>query len=233
MKKLSLLSALFFSTVATHAATVNWQAGIDTGFADSSGAALAQRNLLRIGYFTISNGAVAGLANPTVANVGSLNSSFREFGQARVGDTFGVDGSFQANTNFSYPSNPSFSPSSQIYIWAVKATNTATLATVLSTVTEQAIFYVPSASNLAWKFPATDTSPTGPTLDIQQASTTFGGIYLAGSYQLFNPSVTAAFGTTSGAVQLQAVSAVPEASTFIFGVATILAAVGSRRRGCR
>ena len=86
MKKLTLLAACALTCLAAHGATVNWQAGVDTGFATSTSAALAQGNYIRLGYFTISDVAVQALALPTVVNVAALDTNFVQFGQAQVGD---------------------------------------------------------------------------------------------------------------------------------------------------
>ena len=239
MKKLSLFAALLLSTFGSRAATVNWAAGIDTGFADSTGAALAQNNLLRIGYFnTLNDTAVMALRIPTVANVSALNADFVEFGEARIGDVFGVAAAFQKASTFLYSANPTFDKTGtvlaqhqQMYVWAFKATNNTSLATVLTSVTEQAIIYKPFASSANWKWPASDTLSTN--IDISEAKLPSGGVYLAGIYQPSNASVAAAFVSAGGApgtysaVQLQAV---PEPSTLTFWGLAVVAAGGARRR---
>src|SRR4051812_36097424 len=96
MKKLSLLLASVFASLTAHGATVNWSAQNDVGFASSNTAALTIANCIRLGYFTISDAAVAALADPTVGNVATLDASFVQFGQAQVGEAFGVDGFFQS-----------------------------------------------------------------------------------------------------------------------------------------
>ena len=244
MKKLTLLVACIFAGITAHGATVNWQAGVDTGFATSTGAALTQGNYIRLGYFSFNplnttaqnDAAVVALANPTVTNVGTLNSNFVQFGQAQVGDTFGLDGFFQKASAFSYAANPTFNTTKQMYMWVMKASNNTSLSAAMGTVTQQAIFYEPfgtgtSPNAAQWQFPATDIS-TAKSPDIGDAKTSLGGVYLAGSYQASNAALSAILASPAGAVQLQAVasSPVPEPSTLAVGVLTILTAAGVRRR---
>jgi hypothetical protein len=229
MKKLSLLLASVFASVTAHGATVNWSAQTDVGFASSNTAALTQGNYIRLGYFTISDAAVAALANPTVGNVAALDASFVQFGQAQVGDAFGLDGFFQSTANFSYASNPGFDNTKQAYMWVVKASNNATLGSALSSVTEQAIFYEPKGTDARWEFPATDIATKSP--DVGNAKTSLGGVYLAGTFVASNAALTAInAGNPTGAVQLQAVIAVPEPSSLAVGLLTILTAASVRRR---
>ena len=229
MKKLSFLLASVFASLTVHGATVNWSAQVDVGFASSNNAALSQGNYIRLGYFAISDAAVAALANPTVGNVATLNASFVQFGRAQVGDAFGLDGFFQSASNFSYSANPSFDNTKQAYMWVVKAGNNTTLGNALSSVTEQAIFYESKATNSQWAFPATDVATKSP--DIGDAKTSLGGVYLAGTFVASNAALTAINGgIPTGAVQLQGVTAVPEPSTLTGGVLTFLTATSVRRR---
>ena len=240
MKKLSLLAACLITGITAHGATVNWSAQVDAGFATSTGAALAQGNYIRLGYFSISDAAVAALADPTVGNVATLNANFVQFGQTQVGDTFAIDGFFQTSSVFSYASNPTFDFTRQIYMWVLKASNNSTLGAALGSVTEQAIFYEPfgvagsSPNKAEWQFPASDIA-TAKAPDIGDAKTSLGGVYLAGSFVASNAALTAInSGNPTGAVQLQAASGgpppVPEPSTLAVGFLTVLAAAGARRR---
>lgn len=231
MKKLTLTFCAAFSAIAAHGATVNWgDTGQQTGFADSSTAALAVGNWIRIGYFPISDALIsAGLSTPS-----TLNTSFQEFGSIQIGTgTGGFAGTFQGTAVLNYVANPSFTGANQqIYIWALKATDNTSVSTALSTVTEQAIFYAPKATFTNWIFPATDGA-TAPTVDIGDPKAS--GTYLAGSYVASNAALTsiyngAGISGTIGAVQLQTVAAVPEPSTVAFGALAALAAAGVRRR---
>jgi len=234
MKKLTLLAACVFAGIAAHGATVNWSAQGDTGFADSTNAALAQGNFIRLGYFSIPDASVLLLASPTVANVATLNASFVQFGQTTVGNAFGVDAFFAAGSIFSYASNPTFDVTHQMYVWVIKATNNTSLANALLSVTEQAIVYEPfgpagsSPNKAKWQFPATDIA-TAPTPDLGDAKLPFGGVYLAGSYQASNAALTTIKGAATGAVQLQAV---PEPSTIVLGAVAPLMVAGRRKRRC-
>ena len=232
MKKLTLLTLCVFANIAAYSATVNWSAQVDTGFADSTNAALAQGNFIRLGYFSIPDASVLLLASPTVANVATLNASFVQFGQTTVGQSFGVNGFFAASSVFSYALNPTFDVTHQMYVWVTKATNNTTLANALNSVTEQAIFYEPfgpagsSPNKAKWQFPATDIT-TAPTPDLGDTKPSLGGVYLAGSYQPSNAALTTILGTAAGAVQLQAV---PEPSTIVLGAIAALMVAGRRKR---
>jgi hypothetical protein len=234
MKKLTLLTLCVFADIAAYGATINWSAQVDTGFADSTNAALAQGNFIRLGYFSIPDASVLLLASPTVANVATLNASFVQFGQTTVGNAFGVDGFFAAGSTFSYASNPTFDVTHQMYVWVIKATNNTSLANALLSVTEQAIVYEPfgpagsSPNKAKWQFPATDIT-TAPTPDLGDAKPSLGGVYLAGSYQPSNAALTTILGTATGAVQLQAV---PEPSTIVLGAVAALMVAGRRKRRC-
>lgn len=236
MKKLSIFIACLAAGISAHGATVNWSAQTDTGFASSNGAALAQGNYIRLGYFNFNsnlasnNAQVAAFANPTLSNVATLNSNFVQFGTAQVGDAFNFDGFFQAGSAFSYFANPSFDLTKQVYMWVIKASNNGTLGSALGSVTEQAIFYAPKTSNAEWAFPASENAfATSP--DIGHAKPSLGGVILAGSYQASNTFLTSINGgNPTGAIQLQGVTAVPEPSTFLAGIFALFAAAGARRR---
>ncbi|MCX6982490.1 MAG: PEP-CTERM sorting domain-containing protein [Verrucomicrobia bacterium] len=235
MKKLTLLAACVFAGIAAHGATVNWSAQVDTGFADSTNAALAQGNFIRLGYFSIPDASVLLLASPTVTNVATLNASFVQFGQTTVGQSFGINGFFAASSLFSYASNPSFDLTHQMYVWVIKATDNTSLANALLSVTEQAIVYEPfgvagsSINKAKWQFPATDIT-TAPTPDLGDTKPSLGGVYLAGSYQPSNAALTTINGgNPTGAVVLQAV---PEPSTIVLGAVAALMVAGRRKRRC-
>jgi MYXO-CTERM domain-containing protein len=218
MKKLSFLIASILSTAAAHGATVNWGATNSPGTGIVDGAtdlALAQGDAIHIGYFTISDSSVAALANPTSANLTTLNSSWVDIADSTIGTGTSTNGIF------SQASTPTLSGAAfghQIYVWAWNAST-------LGGTTQQAIFYEPSSSNSSWNFPGSNLAST--TIDINQAAS---GTFLAGTYEASNASISAILGAGSGAVQLQAVVAVPEPSSFTFGALAALAAAGTRRR---
>jgi hypothetical protein len=220
MKNLPFLIAglLSAAAAAAHGATVNWSAEINTGLVDgATNLALAQGDAVHIGYFTIPDSAVAALANPTSANLTTLNSSWVDIADSTIGTGTSTNGIFSA------ASTPTLSGAAighQIYVWAWNAGS-------LGSTTQQAIFYEPSSSNSNWNFP---TNLGSTTIDISQAAS---GTYLAGVYEASNASISgpSILGPGSGAVQLQTVASVPEPSTFTFGaLAVFVAAVGTRTR---
>ena len=221
MKKTFLAAACIFTVVAAEATTVNWSAANDTGFATANGTVLSTGNLLRLGYFTISDAQVALLAIPTPANLTALNTAWHVIADSTVGSGTGVAGS---TSNASSVTLASGDFSHQIYIWALNA------STVVGA-SQQAIFYEPSTTLPSWNLPGSNGPTISTTIDIGEAKTP-GGTYLAGSYQASNASVTTTFNTaglpgTKGAVLLQAI---PEPSTLAFCVLAAIGATGSRRR---
>jgi len=210
---------------AAHSATINWGAQVDTGLVgivNANGtAAVASGDLIRLGYFTVSNSIVQ--ANKS--NLSVLSADWVSLADAHIGDGTGYDGTF---ASVATPTLTAGEFSHQLYVWALNAP-TVTAAT------QQAIFYEPSSSNANWVAPGSNISQT--TIDIGDAKTSLGGVYLAGSYQYPNASITSIFNSagapgTYGAIQLESVAPtpVPEPSTFAVGVLAAFAAAGVRRR---
>lgn len=232
MKKFGVLLAAMFATVAAQAATVNWGAAIDTGLIDTSGAALAQGNYVRVGYFgTLSNALVSSNAL-TLSGIGTLNADFHQFDSSTIGAGTFAAGSFSASSQPSYSTLPGFNPANQqIYIWALKSTDTSSLANALATATQTAIGYVPFANNAQWQFPANDLAQS-KVIDLSGLSSSsrqiLAGTYVAGT----SASLTSIFGSPNSALQLApvAITGVPEPSTLAVGFLTILTAAGVRRR---
>lgn len=223
MRKLFLTVCCSFTAAVGHSATVNWNATADTGLALANNSALTQGNLIRLGYFTISDSAVvAAKSNPT-----TLNNSWRSIADSTVGFGTGFDASFSVATSPAILSGADFGH--QIYLWVLNAPT-------IGAATQQSIFYEPSANNSSWSFPATNAGNVSTTIDIGQAKTALGGIYLAGNYQASNAAVTSIFVGAGappgvyGAVQLESVSPVPEPSTFLVGAFAAMAGVSLRRR---
>ena len=224
MRKLFLTVSCIFIAAVAHSATVNWNATADTGLALANNSALTQGNLIRLGYFTISDSAVvAAKSNPT-----TLNNSWRSIADSTVGFGTGFDASFSVATSPAILSGADFGH--QIYLWTLNAPT-------VGAATQQAIFYEPAANNSAWSFPGSNAGNVSTTIDIGQAKNPpLGGVYLAGNYQASNAAVTSVFISAGappgvyGAVQLESVTPVPEPSTFLVGAFAAMAAVGLRKR---
>ena len=232
MKKFPLIIALVFTAVCARGASVGWNAVIDTGLVDNVGAgtAVPTGNWIRLGFFSgLTDLQVQVFA--TAGNQTALNNAFKDFATATVGTGTSTPGIFSVSSTPSYSTLDVGMPNHQMYLWALLAApaNNTNATTASLNATAQAIFYEPSGSNSSWAFPALDTSPT-KTIDISQAKISLGGVYLAGSYQSSNASISGILGAGAGAVQLQTVTAVPEPSTLTFGALAALAAAGARRR---
>jgi len=231
MKRLLLvICGIVFATVS-HAATVNWSAlpngGANAGLVDDTAAALATGNFLRIGYFTGLTASQISSNALTLSGISTLDSNFHQFDSTTVGlGSENFAGTFNKASSPSYASLPGFTPSSQIYFWALKATNNNSLSLALGSTTATAIAYVPFANLSSWQFPATDGSPatTISVSDLIDANAQF----LAGTFPGNVPSLNSPFGATNHALQLATV--VPEPSILTFCALAALTAAGSRRR---
>ncbi len=241
MKTFSALIAAVFTSVAAHGATVGWQAAIDTGLIDSSGAALAQGNFVRIGYFANFSDAQVTSNAATLSGISALNSDFRQFASATIGTGSFAAASFAINSSPTYASL-ALQPGGfdqvahpQIYFWVLKATNNSTLATAVSSATESAIAYLPSGSGnpnaTAWQFPASDLT-IGKTLDISDLAGASRQI-LDGTYvSTGTPALDGIFGTTNNHALKLAVVAVPEPSVIAMGAVAAMMMAGRRKRRC-
>ena len=220
MKNIITLILAVVTLGGAHAATVNWgaDANFDLVLHDSSGALLSDNSLVRIGFFSLSDAAIQGLASPTPANLATLGASFTVFDSAQVGDGFGNDpGAFTKNSIVPIGGLAN----QQIYYWVLNGTSVATS-------NQQAIFYRNKVTDLDWAFPANDISAT--TVDAGDlrglgGTISSGSVVLAGSY-LTNSIPGAIYnGGPTSAIQLQGLAApVPEPSAFVFG---LLAGVGA------
>jgi hypothetical protein len=229
MKKLAFLLFGIFNAVVAHGASLNWGAQTTTGILDGTGAALALGNYVQVGYFgSLTNNQVSSLAaNDTPAAINALAADFHVFDYTQIGNGTGLAGTFAKASTHSYASLSGFVPGSQVYFWVLDSTNTSSLGNALSTVTQQAIGYVPSATLASWQFPASDASPAS-TIDVYDLANTSGAVMLAGtSVSSDSASLDSILGTGNTAVEL---APVPEPSSFLFGALTALASATIRRR---
>ena len=244
MKKILFILAGVFTAGISHGATVNWNAFIDTGVIAqgapaASAPALALNNWVQIGYFkTLSDAQVtidaATLSGPN--STATLATDFFTFGSLQITPSganvpnsgqgaAGPGGWQQATNNFLYSANPTFVTGHQLYFWAMNSTSTGSLGAAEASVTQQAIFTLPT-----WTFPASDVSSVS--YDITSLSSASRQM-LYGTYipSVNNTNLTAAgFPSLNNAVQLGTVSPVPEPSSLTFGALAALVAAGSRRR---
>lgn len=227
MRFLPLILLCIANMTACHAASVSWGAAIDTGIIDSAGAALVAPNVVRIGYFgTLTNSQIQANAL-TSSGISTLNSDWHQFAQSTIATNTFAPGSFSESSSPLYSSLSGFTPSSQIYFWALKSSDPVN--NPLTTVTQTAIGYVPFANLPSWRFPSSDVSP-GVSIDVSQFSNA-NSVFLAGIYVGANSaSLNSIFGPGNHAVQLANVSAVPEPSSFAIGLIAVFAAAGSRNR---
>jgi hypothetical protein len=224
-----ITSCVLINSTTSSAATVAWGAAIDTGIIDTGSAALAQGNYVRIGYFgTLTNAQIQADAT-TPAGITALNADFHEFANTTIGTNTSAAGSFSINSSPTYASLSGFTPSSQMYFWALDSTNHTSLSNALSTVTQTAIAYVPLANNSNWQFPATDIAAT-KSPDIKDLSNA-NAVFLAGSYVSgTTASLTPIFSSPNHALQLATVGAAPEPSRIMYFGIALLGLIWRRRR---
>ncbi|MDB6004235.1 MAG: hypothetical protein JWR15_1222 [Prosthecobacter sp.] len=224
-----LIASIAFLNADTYAATVTWGDINDTALIDAGGALLTQGNYVRIGYFgTLSNSQIQTDAQ-TTAGIALLNADFHEFATTKIGQGTGTDGLFSINSTPTYASLTGFSPNSQIYFWALDATNNTSLTTALSSITQTAIGYVPFANNGQWQFPASDIAPAKG-IDLSDLSNA-NRVVLAGTYVSgTTASVTAVLGSPNHALQLSSVTAAPEPSRVMLLGLSVLGLIWRRRR---
>ena len=159
------------------AATVGWGSDQLNSLAMANGTtmlngttvpALTTRALLRIGYFTISDSAIA--SNFVSGNTAAITAAFQEFGTpnaVHVGDGYNTNGVWSAT---SVNVNPTFT-GQRIHIWAYD-TNTAGAAT------QWGIFTNTSAAN--WLFPSDTPLPGTANVDLSQVPHDSTGLIVGG-----------------------------------------------------
>jgi hypothetical protein len=227
-----VLAVALLSSGRAYSATVAWGDTIDTGIIDSSGAALPVGNYVRIGYFgTLTNSQIQANAQ-TPAGIAALNADFHQFAISTIGtNTGGTAGLFSSSDSPTYASLSGFTPSSQIYFWALEATNNSSITTALSTATQTAIAYVPFANNSNWQFPASDIAAS-KTIDLAELSNA-NAVILAGLYKsATSASLTPALGSPNHALQLSTITAAPEPSKMLLILAGSGLVMVRRRRRC-
>jgi hypothetical protein len=140
---------------------------VDNGFSLADGSNLAVGNLVRIGTFDITDGVIAANAG----NIAFLNSHFIEFGNARIGDGFGVA------EHFSKESIANSGPSglniqgAQFYIWALASTDNTSVSSSIATAFQLAVLYFDQGIDPHWTVPAqTIPEPLPFTIDVTNLS---------------------------------------------------------------
>ncbi len=226
----------------SNAASVAWNAFNDTGVINtgtvSTAAALPIGSWVQIGYFKTLSDATVTADAATVAGTAALAADFYTFGSLQISangtstpnsglGAAGPGGWQQLTNNFSYASNPTFIAGHQAYFWVMNSTNNSSLSAAEASVTQQAIFTLPS-----WTFPASDISGQ-KNFDISDLSSAsrnmLFGSYISGAN---NTNLTAAgFASTNNAVQLATVTAAPEPSrALLLGVSFGIFLIRRRRR---
>jgi hypothetical protein len=226
MKRLfsSLLIATSMISVG-HAATIVWGAGQDNGFSLQNGSNLGIGNLARVGTFNVSDAVIAANAG----NISFLNSHFTEFGNARIGDNFGVAEHFSMNSVANSGPAGLNIEGAQIYYWVFASTDNSSVANSISTAFQLGIFYFDKALDGDWAVPT--QVPPGPTAttDISDLTTgsalTTGAHVVVGSFPDGNSDQGPAFAPNFG------LAIVPEPSAAVAMVASVgLLALRRRRR---
>jgi hypothetical protein len=173
MKKflLAFLAAALLGNV--HAATIVVEADDDNGFSRESGANLLKGNLVRVGYFDISDSVIA----TNKDNVGFLDSHFVEFGIAHIGDTYNIDEHFASVVNRNTAGGSSFD-NKQIALWVFAANNPNSADTFVNIqgkgILEHGIFYADMAQAPTWRIRPEAEIPNATTIDITDLTNAAG-----------------------------------------------------------
>jgi hypothetical protein len=155
LKKLLIsCCATFVGISCSYGAVITWGAGTDNGFSEQNGTELAIGQVVRIGTFTFGTtqaqtDALIQQNAGSAAGITTLNNNFVSLGFARIGDVFGVPSNFRGATS----SNTSAVQGKQLYIWALRSTNSTTEATAVSTATQIGIVYFPLSLDSDWAVP--------------------------------------------------------------------------------
>ncbi|HUK81117.1 MAG TPA: Calx-beta domain-containing protein [Verrucomicrobiae bacterium] len=172
-------------------AIVAWSAAASRAVVLADGATgVPSGDLVRLGYFDISDGQVAANA----ADVTFLDSHFFQFAVASIGSGTGVDGTFIVNSN---NSGTNF-PGQQIHIWVLNATT-------LGAATQQGVFDAPA--NSAWTFPPQQPVAGSTTIDIADTNVTAvvgslgGSVIISTNLPFASSAVLAAIPPTSDVQQ--------------------------------
>lgn len=191
-----------------NASTVNWGATISNGLATSNGVALPTGDLVKLGYFTISNAAIRSSASDLTL----LNTSFVQYASGAIGDGgLGLPGFF---SDASINNNPTFAGRA-IYYWVFNAST-------LEASTQTGIF---TSTNPAFVFPSDTPVPGATTTDINQVDQNANGIII-GSY-----NATGSIG--AGGAPFYNLAVIPEPSSYVLlALAGAAVAVSALRKAC-
>jgi hypothetical protein len=231
MKKILLSSAFGLALLSSSdGAAIAVAAAFDNGFSVSSSTNannatddVAVNNLVRVGYFNISNADIQANA----FNIAFLNQNFVEFGTVRMGQGFGVAGHFQGSIDKPTSDVEGFA-GKQVFLWVFSSRDNSSVGRSLETATDHGIFSrnpfnpnVPEASN--WKFKATSDIPNNSSIDITDLTNAAGNA-LAAEAQILVGSFPKGVSEATGAPNF-ALAPVPEpsvAATALLGGAAML-----------
>jgi len=169
-----ILACLVGLTSSSFSATVTWGAADVSELKLPGGALVGAGNLVRLGYFKVSDQ----LVQQNASNISFLNENFEEFGSARIGEgTGGSAGEFAKVSN--QPATATQFDGKQMYVWGFASGDNSTVQSSLSTATHHGIFYMKGGTNPSrdledpdWLFPNASGVPAGESL-IDLADLTF------------------------------------------------------------
>lgn len=212
---------------SAHAASIVVEADDDNGFSFANGIDLAVGNLVRVGFFDITDSQIQ--ANQF--DLGFLNSHFFEFGAAHIGDTYGVDGHLASPITRNTAGGSVFD-NKQIALWVFGSNNPSSADTFASIsakgINQQGIFFANQATTPSWRIRSEAEIPSATTIDLSDLTNAAGTALTPGAHVVlgsFPTGVSDALGGPNFGLV-----AVPEPSSAILALLGGTAFLVRRRR---
>ncbi len=215
---------------ASPAASIVWNAASDAGVAMPNGSMVTIGNLVRLGWFDVSDTAI----QQNALNLTYLDSHFHQLDFDRIGgpEVNNSPGYWAESADVDTRPSVSAVAGMQMMLWAFASSNNTSLAQSLATATHQGIFYFDKTQNNRWATPGDPESglPSQTSIDLGDLS----GQGASNSMLLSGARVlVGSFPTPSGGALNApnfALAAVPEPSVALMAILGGVTLLQRRRR---